>query len=264
MAEIVAARRGPRRPVAEPTRIVLRPPAVDDGSDFTVDRDRRAAGGCAATSPSAGCGRPTSATTRPSASSPTGSTGSASRTGCSQLGRATAVGDRQRVRRSAATGRRSACFDSREPDRSRRRRRRDAVPRAPATARDLVGSDGRRVSRRPDDGRGPSAGVAARRRQGRLVVADHRRGRHRPRPRSTALVDALAAPRAPRRRGRAGLLRRDRRRPCAARAGAPARATSPPSRPPPSVGQGLLVHRYTEAFARHGIVVGQVLLPSTT
>ncbi|HVQ19179.1 MAG TPA: glutamate 5-kinase [Actinomycetes bacterium] len=27
-----------------------------------------------------------------------------------------------------------------------------------------------------------------------------------------------------------------------------------------SVGQGLLVHRYTEAFARHGITVGQVLL----
>lgn len=27
-----------------------------------------------------------------------------------------------------------------------------------------------------------------------------------------------------------------------------------------SVGQGLLVHRYTEAFARHGVVVGQVLL----
>ena len=27
-----------------------------------------------------------------------------------------------------------------------------------------------------------------------------------------------------------------------------------------SVGQGLLVHRYTEAFARHGLVVGQVLL----
>ncbi|MGI8994598.1 MAG: glutamate 5-kinase, partial [Nocardioidaceae bacterium] len=27
-----------------------------------------------------------------------------------------------------------------------------------------------------------------------------------------------------------------------------------------SVGQGLLVHRYTDAFARHGIRVGQVLL----
>jgi glutamate 5-kinase len=27
-----------------------------------------------------------------------------------------------------------------------------------------------------------------------------------------------------------------------------------------SVGQGLLVHRYTEEFARHGLVTGQVLL----
>ena len=27
-----------------------------------------------------------------------------------------------------------------------------------------------------------------------------------------------------------------------------------------SVGQGLLVHRYTEAFARHDLTVGQVLL----
>ncbi|MEO8329224.1 MAG: glutamate 5-kinase, partial [Candidatus Nanopelagicales bacterium] len=27
-----------------------------------------------------------------------------------------------------------------------------------------------------------------------------------------------------------------------------------------SVGQGLLIHRYTEAFARHGVTVGQVLL----
>ena len=44
------------------------------------------AGGCAARSPSAGSGRPTSATTRPSASSPTGSTGSASRRGCVELG----------------------------------------------------------------------------------------------------------------------------------------------------------------------------------
>ena len=44
------------------------------------------AGGCAARSPSAGCGRPTSATTRPSASSPTGSTGSAWRHKLVELG----------------------------------------------------------------------------------------------------------------------------------------------------------------------------------
>ena len=49
-------------------------------------RDRRWAGRCAAPSPSAGCGRPTSATTRRSASSPTGSTGSGSRPGCSSSG----------------------------------------------------------------------------------------------------------------------------------------------------------------------------------
>ena len=62
---------------------------------------------------------------------------------------------------------------------------------------------------------------------------------------------------------------------------APRSCWSPPARSPPasrrsalarrprdlatqqaaaSVGQGLLVHRYTEAFARHGITVGQVLL----
>src|SRR4051794_25133544 len=34
----------------------------------------------------------------------------------------------------------------------------------------------------------------------------------------------------------------------------------PRQRPPAWVGQGLLVPRYTEAFARHGQVTGQVLL----
>ena len=38
------------------------------------------------------------------------------------------------------------------------------------------------------------------------------------------------------------------------------RATSPAQQAAASVGQGLLVHRYTEEFARHGIVAGQVLL----
>ena len=50
MAEIVAAARA-ARPVAEATRIVLRPPSVDGGDDFTVERDRARAGGCAATKP---------------------------------------------------------------------------------------------------------------------------------------------------------------------------------------------------------------------
>ncbi len=66
MAEIVAHARA-AAPVAEATRIVLRPPSVDGGEDFTVARsdvDGQRAGGCGAPSPSAGSGRPTSATTR--------------------------------------------------------------------------------------------------------------------------------------------------------------------------------------------------------
>ena len=47
------------------------PPAVDD-AEFTVTREGDGAGGCAARSRSAGSGRPTSPTTRPSATSPTG------------------------------------------------------------------------------------------------------------------------------------------------------------------------------------------------
>ena len=75
-----------------------------------------------------------------------------------------------------------------------------------------------------------------------------------------ALVDALAERTRPGTRDRAGLLGRDRRR---ARAAGPAhavRVTSPRQQAAASVGQGLLMHRYTEAFARHGIRVGQVLL----
>ena len=56
----------------------------------------------------------------------------------------------------------------------------------------------------------------------------------------------------PRRRGGAGLLRRDRRRAWRRWRCLAGPATWPPSRRPPSVGQGLLVHRYTEEFARHG------------
>jgi GTP-binding protein len=84
MAEIVA--RGPGRPVAEATRIVLRPPSADGGDDFTVTETADGLAGARRPSPSAGCGRPTSATTRPSASSPTGSTGSGSRPGCVSSG----------------------------------------------------------------------------------------------------------------------------------------------------------------------------------
>ena len=79
-------RAGAAKPVVEPTRIVLRPPSADGGDDFTVTADRRGLAGARRRSPSAGCARPTSATTRPSASSPTGSTGSASRTRLVELG----------------------------------------------------------------------------------------------------------------------------------------------------------------------------------
>ena len=67
-------------------RIVLRPAAVDDAGFVVRARTprRRGLAGARRASRSAGCGRPTSATTRRSASSPTGSTGSASRTGWSR------------------------------------------------------------------------------------------------------------------------------------------------------------------------------------
>ena len=106
-------------------------------------------------------------------------------------------------------------------------------------------------------GRAPRA--TPRRRQGRLVVADHRR-----RAASTATGSTRSSTCSP------------------ARAPAGARSCwSPPARSRPgwrrsacrarprdlatqqaaaSVGQGLLVHRYTAGFARHGLTVGQVLL----
>ena len=69
----------------------------------------------------------------------------------------------------------------------------------------------------------------------------------------------LAGAALPRCRGRAGLLRGDRRR------ARPARAQAAPDglaaqQAAAAVGQGLLVHRYTEELARHDIVAGQVLL----
>ena len=79
MAGIVQSRaRGPARAV-EAQRIVIRPPSADGADDFSRRPRPTTAGGCAARSPSAGCARPTSPTTRRSGSSPTGSTGSASR-----------------------------------------------------------------------------------------------------------------------------------------------------------------------------------------
>ena len=72
-------------------------------------------------------------------------------------------------------------------------------------------------------GRGPGRG------QGRLVVADHRRGRHRPGPGQRPRRRARRAP-GPRRGGRARLLGRDRGRAGPARRWPAGRATWPPSR----------------------------------
>ena len=81
----LAAEVSPHRaslPPPEPTRIVLRPAAVDDGG-FTVGRGTRTIpprSWSAGRGRSGGCGRPTSATTRRSATWPTGWPGSGSRT----------------------------------------------------------------------------------------------------------------------------------------------------------------------------------------
>ncbi len=95
--------------------------------------------------------------------------------------------------------------------------------------------------------------------QGRLVVAHDSAAGGLDAARLDALVDALAAgpPRRP--RGGPRLLRRHRLRPRAAWAGPPPRDLAT-QQAAASVGQGILVHRYTEAFARHGLTVGQVLL----
>ena len=77
-------RRAPRRRAGQGDH-AHRDPAHVARRQRGVHRSRRPekAGGCAARSPSAGSARPTSATRRPSASSPTGSTGSASSRSCS-------------------------------------------------------------------------------------------------------------------------------------------------------------------------------------
>ena len=76
-----------------------------------------------------------------------------------------------------------------------------------------------------------------------------------------ALVDALAGARGRRPRGRAGLLRRDRGRPRPARRSPRRPRDLATQQAAASVGQGAAAsQRYTAAFARHGLTVGQVLL----
>ena len=269
---------------------MLRPPRPPAAPSSPSTRRPARAGGCAARSPSAGCGRPTSATTRPSASSPTGSTGSASRTGCSSSapseGDTVLIGDADNAvvfdfkpmvdAGAEMLGRRGEDqrFETSRPAAERRRAIDAAMPTA-ARARpaptwpagssepddaDVHDADWGWTEDDPDDAedavtaRGGRRGRAGRG-QGRLLVADHRRRRHRPRPGARAGRRARRRPRA-RRRGGAGLLRRDRRRAGAARPARAGRATWPRQQAAASVGQGLLVHRYTEEFARHGIVAG--------
>ena len=243
MAELVAerARRAPGAG-ADPDRAAARAPVDDAG--FTVDARRgRRLPSSAATSPSAGSGRPTSPTTRPSATSPTGWPGSASRTRWPRPG--AEPGDRGRHRRARTT---RVVFDWRADARStapaprhasaRARAARDRRPRRRRwrSRRATVAADGgrSRLVRRPP-GRG----------QGRLVVADHaaggldarpgrragrraRRARARAAPRSCWSPPARSPPGWPRSAWRA------------------ARATWPPSRPPPASGRACWSHRYTE------------------
>ena len=219
-----------RRPVAEATRIVLRPPGGRRRRRLHGHADRRGLAGARRRSPSAGCARPTSATTRPSASSPTGSTGSASRSGCSssaprrattvligarrQRGRLRLQAQRRRRRRDARPPRRGPAASTR-PARPRDRRRDidegDGRPSAEDETRADVARRLDQDASRPDESAAPASarcptrsaprttptGTAVttdrsaaptepgrrrptHRRQGRLVVADHRRRRHRP------------------------------------------------------------------------------------
>ena len=89
---------------------------------------------------------------------------------------------------------------------------------------------------RSDAARRGDRGEAGRR-QGRVLLPDHRRRRHRPRAGARPRRRARQAPRR-RRRGRAGLLRCDRGRPRAARPARSARRRWPPSRPPPRSARG--------------------------
>ena len=93
------------------------------------------------------------------------------------------------------------------------------------------------------------------RRQGRLVLADHRPAAGSTATRVDALVDALAARTGARRRDRPGVSSGAIAAGLGA-AGAAQRvpATWPPSRPRPAWGRARSIARYTERFARHGLV----------
>ena len=162
----------------------------------------------------------------------------------------------------------SPALRDRHPRRPARRIDRTSRP-APVTSRTAAPTATRRCGerlarqRQPGDAgpTGPPAGSCAAIGcgQGRLVVTDHRRGRHRRGPDRRAGRDA----------GRPGHAAA--RQVVLVSSGAIAAGLAPlglPRRPrdlatqqaAASVGQGLLVARYSAAFARHGVRTGQVLL----
>ena len=94
--------------------------------------------------------------------------------------------------------------------------------------------------------------------QGRLLVPDHR-GRRDRRRGDRGPGRRPRGPQAGQHPARPGLLGGDRVRPGPARAVAAPRDLAT-QQAAASVGQGLLIARYTAAFARHGIRTGQVLL----
>jgi hypothetical protein len=282
MAEIVAGR--PRRKPGRRGDAHRAPPAVGRRRRrLHGHRDRGRLASCAARSPSAGCARPTSATTRPSASSPTGSTGSASRTAGRARRRG---GRRRPDRRHPTTPSSSTSSPASTPaprcsaaaartSASTRSARRPSPPRR-STRRCRAAENETRadVARRLDRAEGASAPPDVLRDRlpttptGRVRPGHPTRGPHAARrspakrvvvkvgssslttaaggidPAGAPLVDVLAAACAPR------APRWCSSPPGRSRPGWP-RSGCPPPRPAAqqaaaSVGQGLLVHRYTE------------------
>ena len=91
MADLVARRRA-EAPAAAADAGRDPPEPVRGGKEAEFEVAREGGWRVRGVKPDAGCGRPTSATPRPSATWPTGSTGSASRTGCSCSAPATGDG----------------------------------------------------------------------------------------------------------------------------------------------------------------------------
>ena len=270
-------------PPMEPARVTIVP---EGRRRLRLHRRARPGGpgrasSCAASGPSAGSGRPTSPTTRPSASSPTGSTGWASRRQLAKAG-AVARATRSPSAASPSTGCRP-CRPARSPSRSPRASA-VAAPTAGIDAPHRVRADERlaakkarrravRAQRRDLDGRRPiRTTLAVTRDAARPEIAGARRVVVKvgssslttlpgglDAARLSALVDVLGGVRAA---GREVVLVSSG----AIAAGlAPLGVTGRPrdlatAQAAASVGQLRLVQTYADAFARHGITVGQVLL----